>query len=113
MKKGDKILYAILIVVVAILGGVFLYISSTKTDLIVEVHQNNELVYSESLSNNNTFLLGTDQFNEVTIENGKVFMSKANCKDELCIKTPAISMRSQNIVCLPHKVIVKLVENME
>ena len=46
--------------------------------------------------------------NTVTIKDGKVYMSKADCPDGLCIKQGAISHSGEAIACLPNRVSVTI-----
>ena len=47
--------------------------------------------------------------NIVTIENGGVTMTDADCPDKLCVKTGRISKTGETIVCLPHRVVVEII----
>lgn len=46
--------------------------------------------------------------NVLTIEDGAVFMSEANCRDGLCIRQGKMKNGAKTIVCLPHKVVIRL-----
>ncbi len=46
--------------------------------------------------------------NTLTIENGKAYMSFADCPDRLCVKHRPISYDGESIICLPHKVVVSI-----
>ncbi len=35
-------------------------------------------------------------------------MDKADCPDKLCVKQGKISKSGESIICLPHKVVVKI-----
>ncbi|NMW84792.1 NusG domain II-containing protein [Peptoniphilus sp. AGMB00490] len=47
--------------------------------------------------------------NEVVIEGGEVHMHESNCKDKICIKMGKISIPGDSIICLPNRLIVKIV----
>lgn len=49
--------------------------------------------------------LGT---NVIEIKDGKVSVSDADCPDKLCAKQGAISKAGESIVCLPHKLVVRI-----
>lgn len=49
--------------------------------------------------------------NTVEIKNGQVFMSEADCPDKLCIKQGTISKNGQSIICLPHKIVVRVISD--
>ena len=46
--------------------------------------------------------------NTLTIENGKAYMSFADCPDKLCVVHRPISYDGESIICLPHKVVVSI-----
>lgn len=47
-------------------------------------------------------------YNEVVIENGKVFVKEADCPDHYCEKQGEISDTSSSLICLPHKMVVTI-----
>jgi len=46
--------------------------------------------------------------NVLTIQDGAVFMAEANCRDGLCIRQGKMKNGAKTIVCLPHKVVIRL-----
>jgi len=46
--------------------------------------------------------------NLVRVERGRVLMDSANCPDQTCVKQGVITDGTVPIVCLPHKVIVRI-----
>ena len=48
------------------------------------------------------------RYNKVVVMNGEVKIEEANCPDRLCVKSGAIRVSGQTIVCLPHRVVVRL-----
>ena len=44
----------------------------------------------------------------VHIENGKVWVTDADCADKVCERTGVISRGGQSIVCLPHGVVIRI-----
>ena len=51
--------------------------------------------------------------NTVQIENGKVKMAAANCPDQICVHQKAISRNGESIICLPNKIVLKIVDGEE
>ena len=49
--------------------------------------------------------------NEVIIENGKVYMHESNCKEKICMKMGKISIAGDSIICLPNRLMVKIVSD--
>lgn len=46
--------------------------------------------------------------NVITVEDGAVYMKEANCRDGLCISQGRMKNAAKTIVCLPHKLVVRL-----
>ena len=47
--------------------------------------------------------------NTVIIKDGQVFMAEADCPDKLCVNSKPISSRGQSIVCLPNRIVLKII----
>lgn len=67
------------------------------------------------LSKDQIIPIDSDQagYNEVVIENGKVYMKEANCRDQICVRHKAISKNGESIICLPHSVYIEVVGEKE
>ena len=103
MKKRDIILILSVLIVAAAL---FLVVEMTKKDgagVVVKVDGNKIAEYS--LSENATYELNGGT-NILVIENGKAYLSDANCPDKLCVHQGKISRTGEVITCLPNKLTV-------
>ncbi|MBO5211160.1 MAG: NusG domain II-containing protein [Clostridia bacterium] len=101
MKKADvKLIICLVAVGIIALMAVLLCSKNGKT---VVITQNNKQLYSLSLSEDKIIDLGT---NIIEIKNGKVEVISANCKNQICVKHKKISKKSEQIVCIPNKVII-------
>ena len=50
-----------------------------------------------------------DEFsNTLVIENGKAYVSQADCPDKICCNHRAVSFSGETIVCLPHKIVIEI-----
>lgn len=47
--------------------------------------------------------------NRLTIKNGEAKIIFANCRDLICVNHKGISKVGETIVCLPHKLVIKIV----
>ena len=103
MKRGDIITATTVLVVAAVLG-LCLFVFSSSGDKVI-IKQNNEIVYELSLSKNKTVELAG---NTVEIKDGKADVTKASCKNQICVKHRKIEKKGESIVCLPNKVIVEI-----
>lgn len=80
---------------------------TAKKGSTVEVYVDGKLTYSYSLDKNRTFEVDCDNGkNVVEIKDGKVSVIDADCNNRACVKSKAISKKGEQIVCLPHKLIV-------
>ena len=52
-----------------------------------------------------------DHSNTVVIHDGQVYMESASCPDQLCVKHRPVAYVGETIVCLPHRVVVKIEGN--
>lgn len=76
-----------------------------------EVYLNGVLIRKEPLSRDIEFTINCESgFNIVKIENGTVRVSQADCPDKVCVETGAVSGGSVPIVCLPHRVEIRIVD---
>ena len=74
---------------------------------VVTVHGKEYARYP--LAENQTVTIGEDAYNVLTIADGKAFISDANCGDHTCIHTGSISLQGEQIICLPHELIVEII----
>ena len=105
MKKRDIILIAsILIVAIAF----FLIVELTNEEGAgVTVKVDGVKVAEYSLSKNGTYPLNGGT-NILVIENGKAYLTDANCPDKLCVHQGKISRTGETITCLPNKLTVSV-----
>lgn len=46
--------------------------------------------------------------NRLMIEDGRAYVTEADCPDGICVKQGKISRTGQTIVCLPHKLVIEI-----
>lgn len=46
--------------------------------------------------------------NTLVIENGKAYIASADCPEQLCVRQRPISLAGQTIVCLPHRLVLRI-----
>ena len=110
---GKKYFIALgLLLVIAAAGIVIWFImnSTRYNNPAAEIVQDGKLLYTVSLSEDAEFTIEcAEGFNTVTVKNGAVMISFADCPDQICIKTGAISGGSVPIVCLPHRLEIRII----
>lgn len=103
MKKRDIILIASIL---AVAIALFLIVELTKEEgagVVVKVDGVEIAEYS--LSKNGTYPLNGGT-NILVIEDGRAYLSDANCPDKLCVHQGKISRTGEVITCLPNKLTV-------
>ena len=103
MKKGDFIVI-MSVLLIAVTFAVVFFVSGTAGKTVV-ISQNNRVVCEAALNTDKTVDLGT---NTVSIEGGRVKVTQADCKNQICVNHKSISKKGESIVCLPNKVIVEI-----
>ncbi len=111
MKRQDLILIgSLLLIGIALLAGYRLWYHDSGGS--VEITIDGERYQTLSLSKNTTIELPAGNgSNILTIRDGAADMTDADCPDQLCVKQKAISHTGETLVCLPHKVVVKVINN--
>lgn len=116
MKKNERIRNDILLIlaflVFAAIVGLFVFFLG-KPGAMVSVAVDGEEVMLLPLNEDATVDIlsgeGDENINTVVVENGKVYVSYADCPDNICVDRGEISREGETIVCLPHKFVVKVI----
>ena len=114
MKKGDKITATVIAFIIVISSiGVFAYMNIVKgSHHIAEIKQDGKVIRTvdrdkveppEEIKIANKY-----GYNIIRIENGRIRIIDADCPDKLCVKTGWITESGQSVICLPHKLIIKI-----
>lgn len=111
--KNDILLATGILLLAAICFLIFSF--SMKEGKYALVTVDGEQVYKNSLNEDEeTVILGANsssgEQNVLVIKDGKAFVKSANCPDKICVSHRKISKTGETIVCLPHKVVVSVVE---
>lgn len=115
MKKGDKIASLIIVILIIIsTAGVFIYKSQMKSSSkIALIKQDGKLIKTinlETVKSHEEFTIKykNNDFNKIIVEKGKIRIIDANCPDKICVKKGWISQPGENIICLPHRLIISI-----
>ena len=52
---------------------------------------------------------GVGAYNLFSCENGEIQMIQSNCPDLICVHHAAVSRAGENIICLPHALVIEIV----
>ena len=111
MKKKDLILGAG-IIVIALAMLLVMQLTRGEEGNQIQITLNGKIYGTYSLSKDQTIeVKDGDFYNRIRIEDGKAYMEEANCPDGYCEEQGKISRHTQTIVCLPHKIVVEVLEN--
>ena len=78
-------------------------------DPTAEIYRNGELLKTVKLSENTEFTVDCENgYNVITVCNGKISVSAADCPDKVCVSMGEIS-GGMPIVCLPHRLEIVVV----
>ena len=116
-RRGSKKLNVILVVVIAALacaGLVTTRLIGVNTDAdtaTVVIRDGVQNVYELPLGQDATKTVTTDLgTNVIEIKDGRVHVEEADCPNQDCVHQGWIDAAGQQIVCLPHKLTVDIVD---
>ena len=113
MKKKEIILLAI---VVVILAGALIVMNiigaqSTSKKLVITIDGETYRTIELTEQTNMQFTIETpDGYNDVVITNGVVDVVSSDCHNQICVNTKPAKDVFDKIVCLPHKLILEIVD---
>ena len=136
-KKELKVILGIVVVVLLIAGLTYLTPKLlAKPSQKLRVLKNGEILLEHDLGKDAKFMIMDQEGREVSFEeslstlsddernpamhevnfievkDGKVLCTESNCNNQICVHTPAISRENADlpIVCLPHGLILQIVD---
>lgn len=77
---------------------------SPRLQIIVD----NELTGTYALKEDQEIRIG--ETNTCEIRDGQVYMTSADCPDQICVKSRPIGAGGGSIVCLPNRIVLKIVD---
>ena len=95
--------------VLTIILSIFIYKKQLTDNLYVEVSIDGKIDSRFVIDKDVEIMLSTG--NKLIIKDGLVSIHEANCPDKLCIKQGSISKMNESIICLPNKLIVRIVQD--
>lgn len=110
MKKKDFLLGGG-ILAVALVMFLVMKVTGSEAGKRIQVTVDGEVYGTYSLTEDQVIEVKEgDFYNRIRIRDGKAYMEEANCPDGYCERQGKISGGAQTIVCLPHKLVVEVVE---
>ncbi len=112
MKRKEIIFFSILFIV-AIASLLILRAASqqVKKDVLITVDGEEYMRLNLEEETDEDFTIETEYGeNEVVIKGGSVDVIYADCPNQVCVNTKEASEIGDLIVCLPHKLVIEIVE---
>ena len=107
MKKADIILAAVIIAISAALFGVRMFTRTEGGAAVVTVDgiKTAEYPLDADLEED---IVTPGGVNHLVIHAGAASVTDADCPDQLCVHQADIRYNGETIVCLPHKLVVRI-----
>ncbi|MBP2649614.1 MAG: hypothetical protein H6Q74_439 [Firmicutes bacterium] len=112
LTLADKVLIGGLIVVAIIGIGWHVTLNSRFRGQTAEIYKDGRLIDSLVLRSNyrQVVRVGTEtDYDIIESDNGRVRVVEADCPDQLCVRMGWINSAPAEIVCMPNRVVVKVV----
>ena len=109
--KSTKFWVVVILAVLAGAIGTLTYLQSRQVEgSMVRVMQDGEIVDTFSLEEPvcRRYESPRGGFNVVTVEDGKVSVTEADCPDQVCVHHAATDVSGDPIVCLPNLLVVEV-----
>ncbi|MDD3251483.1 MAG: NusG domain II-containing protein [Lachnospiraceae bacterium] len=110
-KRKKDLLLVVIILLIAAIGFWINHNMHQRPAAVVEVTVDSELVETFDLSKDiDTVIHGyKDGTNHLIIQDGAVWISDASCPDKICVHQGHVSLNGDMIVCLPNRMIARIV----
>ena len=111
MNKATKAILAVLVLAVVASGAWIFFGKSSADNPRVVIEVDGEVYASYDMDEVKGIIpISTPNGgeNRLWVQEDLVFMDEANCPDQTCVKQGVIKDGTVPIVCLPHKVIVRI-----
>lgn len=110
MKKNDVVLGGGILVIVLVLFLV-MHLTRNEAGNQIRIMVDGAVYGTYSLEKDQVIeVKENDFYNRIRIQDGAAYMEEADCPDGYCEEQGKISGRTQTIVCLPHKLVVEVLD---
>ena len=108
LKFGDFVIIgAVLLMAGALAAALALHNAGDR--LYAEVWQDEKLIERVELTDSTDRTIDLDGHNTIVLAGRTAAMTFADCRDQVCVRTGTLTHAGQAAVCLPHRVVLKLV----
>lgn len=110
IKWGD-----LLIVLLILFTAISVWLCFLSDSSIVEVRQNNELLYKVDLNDPSNdgreFVIEGDYRNVLCVEDQKLYVIESNCPDQICKYSHPIDRDGGVLCCVPNGVVISVAQD--
>ncbi len=107
LRRGDLYLIGGCLLAVLVCCGLWLLLRRDGGTVVVEQEGRETARYA--LDEDRTVRIeGEGGYNVLVIEGGQAWLREADCPNQLCVKTGMIRYAGESIVCLPHRLAVRI-----
>ena len=111
--RNDIILIAVLLAAAGIAFGA-IQLGKKSGGYAVVVQEGREVAsYPLGEDVSVTFTSPAGGYNTLVIKDGEADITEADCPDKLCVNQHSISFSGETIVCLPNKLVVKIISDVQ
>ncbi|MDE7362681.1 MAG: NusG domain II-containing protein [Oscillospiraceae bacterium] len=114
---NKKIVIASALTAFAAAAGITVWlimVNLPRVNPVAEIYLDGELLKTVPLSEECEFTVEcAEGYNVVTVRGGAVSVTEADCPDKVCVRTGAVSGGAVPIVCLPHRLEIRVVNGTE
>lgn len=108
MKRDIAVIIAVLILSALL----FIPNLSGHDKLIADIYLDGEIVETVELDSvADTYTISPTDTSQITVKNGAICFSYAECHDELCVKSGWLTSKGQTAACLPEKIVITIKGN--
>ena len=113
-KYKSDIILIVSLIIIGVSFFLFIYSSSDDGKYVV-IRIGGEVKNTFSLDNDLEYEIKTDDgdINLLKIEDGSARIETASCPDKLCVKNGKIKYVGQSVICLPNKVVIEIVSDID
>ncbi len=108
-RVRNDILLVFAVLLLAAAGYLFVHFTGAAGDRVVVLIDGKETVSYPLSEDLETVIRTGENTNTLVISEGKASVRDATCPDGICVDHRPISKEGETIVCLPHKVVIKVV----
>lgn len=115
MNMAVKLLLTVVLALIVLSAAwVFFLLRPSDSDKAAVI-RDNEVLYTFDLSRTENQTIRIEYpdggYNIVEIKDGTICISDADCPDQTCVKTGVLKSSGIPVVCLPHHLVIKYINN--